>query len=194
MNKTIFAVSLACATILPAHAQESSDSSVRSVLGVGFTFGGEKLDNGSMENNDLRAGKGLLFVAGLDMLVAPSVSLQGTIGYHIDAVNRSAGGTSTFQRVPVELLAFYHATQHFRIGGGLRYASNAKVDFGNGNVIKPDSNVGAVIEGEFLFNKHFGLKLRAVSEKFDGTENYGGRTYQYNVRANHVGAMGSFYF
>ena len=51
-----------------------------------------------------------------------------------------------------------------------------------------DSTAGAVVEGEYLFTPHVGVKLRYVSEKFKPSN--GGQS----VDGSHAGLLLSYYF
>jgi hypothetical protein len=195
MKKILIAM-LALASMATAHATDMPERQLNFVAGVGFTYGGDKLASGTQANNDLRAGKGLLFTVGADYRVNAQFSLQSTIGLHIDAITSSSDDYKTFKRTPVEVLAYFHPSNKFRMGAGVRYAGNASHDanyyFDEGDM---DTKVGAVIEGEFLINKHVGIKLRYVNEKFTAHKRNGaGRLVDSDVKGNHFGVVSNFYF
>lgn len=197
MKKIIIASVLAFASLGSAHAENIDYRPLNFVAGVGFTYGGDRLASGSQQYNDLRAGKGLLFALGADYRFSQRFSMQGTVGYHIDAVSSSYSGNVTFTRVPVELMAYYNVHKRWRLGAGARRAGSASSDvryyYYTAGEMK--SSVAPVVEGEFLLNDHVGFKLRYVSEKFTRTEGYDPRhTYEHTVKANHVGIMTNFYF
>jgi hypothetical protein len=203
MKKIIIAI-LALASMATAHATDMPERQLNFVAGVGFTYGGDKLADGSMKNNDLRAGKGLVFNLGADFRVSSAFSLQSTIGLHIDAISSSYSGNESFKRYPVEALAYFHPSNRFRVGGGLRYAGNAKSDAHDYNVSGDfGSKVGGVIEGELMVSKRVGLKLRYVNEKFTrNVQSYafvpgqGVVTSQHeeSVKGDHIGFISNFYF
>ncbi len=188
MKKITLAVALTCAVAASAHATDMVERQLNYVAGVGFTYGGDKLATGTQSNNDLRAGKGLVFLGGADFHFTQEFSMQATVGVHIDAINASSGGTKTFTRYPVELLAYYQPTSNFRFGGGLRYAVNPQFTSG----YSLDAKLAEVVEGEFMVAKHIGIKLRYVNEKFDRrhTSYYESK----GVSANHFGVLTNFYF
>ena len=180
----ILAATLTCAA-LGAQAQERT---VRGVLGMGLTGGGDTLatvvyTDGSTDN--IKSG-GLLHVfGGAEFRLGPQATMQATIGYHVDETNGNSDGSLRFSRYPLELLAHYHVTPAFKLGGGARFVNNAKIDSRgvlSGARVDFDSTVGAVFEGEWMVTPAIGLKLRYVSERYEA----GG----VSVDANH----GGFYF
>ena len=97
----------------------------------------------------------------------------------------------TFSRWPLELLAYYHVKEAFRIGEGVRLVNSPKVK-GSGiasNLTGSFENtLGLVVEGEYLFASRFGVKVRYVSEKYKQS----GRPVSFD--GSHVGVLASFYF
>jgi hypothetical protein len=163
------------------------------VLGIGLTGGGEKLATVTYTNGDtqdIRSGGLVHYFAGVDVRAAPWVSVQATIGYHIDSSAGASNGSVRFTRVPVEALGYFHVNDRLRLGGGLRYVSSPELR-GRGvasNVgDRYDNTVGGVLEGEYKFTNWFGLKLRGVSETYKSRNN--------GVKANgdHVGLYAAFY-
>ena len=111
----ILAATLTCAA-LGAQAQERT---VRGVLGMGLTGGGDTLatvvyTDGSTDN--IKSG-GLLHVfGGAEFRLGPQATMQATIGYHVDETNGNSDGSLRFSRYPLELLAHYHVTPAFKLG------------------------------------------------------------------------------
>jgi opacity protein-like surface antigen len=195
MKKIILATTLAFAMLSSAQATDMPDRQLNYLAGVGFTYGGDQLASGTYANNDLRAGKGLVMNVGADFRVSSAFSLQSTIGLHMDAIRASGGSTRTFKRFPVEVLAYFHPTNGFRFGGGARYAGNASTESSYYNGGDYDSKVGGVVEGEFLVNKHVGIKIRYVNEKFTRTtQMYPQGSFETTTKANHFGVITNFYF
>lgn len=165
---------------------------VRFVLGTGVTFGGDKLGTVRYQDDfeiDIHAGGLVDFHAGVDYRVSPEFSLQGTVGYHVDRAP-ARNGDMRFQRIPFEFLGYYHVNEKLRVGGGLRYVTNAELtsegasdmgdyDFGN--------STGAVAELEYLPMPFFGLKLRYANDRYEN------KTYG-KVKGDHVGVLANFYF
>ncbi len=184
MNKLILSTALACAA-LGAQAQERT---VRGVLGMGLTGGGDTLatvvyTDGSTDS--IKSG-GLVHVfGGAEFRLGQQVTMQATVGYHIDETTGASDGSLRFSRYPIELLAHYHVAPNFKLGGGARFVNNAKIDSRgvlSGARVEFDNTVGAVIEGEWMVTPTIGLKLRYVSEKYEASG--------VSVDANH----GGFYF
>jgi hypothetical protein len=188
MKKLILTSALVLAGIGSVQAQERT---VRGVLGVGVTGGGDTLatvvfTDGSTDS--IKAG-GLVHVyGGAEFRLGEQVTMQATIGYHVDETNGASNGSLRFSRYPIELLAHYQVAPNVRLGGGARFVNNAKIDSRgvlSGARVDFDSTVGAVIEGEYLVTPNIGLKLRAVNEKYKA----GG----VSVDGNHVGFYFSWY-
>lgn len=199
MKKIIFGITLACASLAAqAQAKPAFENHVKYVAGLGFTYGGDDMADGTMEYNDLMAGKGLLFLGGLDFRLTETFSLQTTVGLHIDAVSTSMGGDATFKRVPVEMIAYYHVSKRFRLGAGARYISSPKVEFDGGGYRNRTfkNTVGAILEGEFLVGEHVGIKVRLGTEKYKHKNVQPGAYYSNwgDVKGEHVGVITNFYF
>lgn len=193
MKKTILAAALAIGASVGAHAADAA-SPVRFLLGAGLTFGGDTLATVTFSDGrseDIRGGGLVHLYAGGDFRVTDVLSLQATVGYHVDDSSSASNGGVRFTRMPVDLLALYHLNDHFRLGAGVQFvnsptlkgsgvASNINFDFKN--------TTGAIVEGEYLFTPHMGAKLRYVSEKFEPT--FGGP----KAKGDHLGLMFSYYF
>ncbi|MFL6657351.1 MAG: outer membrane beta-barrel protein [Massilia sp.] len=196
MKKFCFALALTIASV-GAFAQTApvapEQSAVRFLVGGGLTFGGDTLGTATYTNGtvfDLHAGGLVDLHAGLDFLVTPSFSLQSTIGYHVDDAS-ARNGDLRFHRMPLELLAYYHVNPKWRLGGGARYLSSVKLSSSGaaaGQDVDFDNTVSAVLEGEYLLSRHWGFKVRLVSEKLkvSGTS----KTFD----ADHIGLMANYYF
>jgi hypothetical protein len=178
-----------------AQAQTAvSQRSVRGILGLGVTGGGDTLASASYTDGTtqkIRAG-GLVHVyAGAEFRVAPQVTLQATLGYHADDTRAADNGSLRFTRYPLEVLGHFQVDDAIRIGGGIRLINSAKLVgrgvLGNIND-EFDSTVGLVIEGEYLFARQFGVKLRGVSEEYKSTRLNG------TASGSHVGAYFSWYW
>jgi len=148
------------------------DKPLHVVLGGGLTFGGDTLGtfvytDGSTDS--INAGELLLVHAGLDYRLSDEVSLQGTLGIHIDTTKQASNGEATFSRVPLDLLAYYHVSDDFRIGGGARIVFGPKLK-GTGLAAgideSFDNTIGVVIEAEYMVLPMLGFKLRHVTEKY----------------------------
>lgn len=165
----------------------------RFVFGGGFTFGGDTLGtifytDGSSDS--ITAGGGLLIHAGLDCRLSENISLQGTLGYHFDTTKLAGNGELTFNRFPVDLLAYYHASDAIRIGGGTRIVFSPKME-GSGiaasDNLSFDNTIGVVIEGEYTVLPTVGIKLRYVTEKYSLSGS------PFTIDGNHVGLLINLY-
>jgi len=166
---------------------------LRFLLGAGLTFGGDTLvtatyTDGSSKN--ITAGGFMMIYGGLDYRLDDAISLQGTLGYHFDTITASNGDV-TFSRIPLELLAYYHLNDAFRLGGGVRIVNSPELK-GNGiagNVNGTfDNTVGLVIEGEYMMHRTFGIKLRHVSEHYQPSGS------PVSVDGSHFGVLANLYF
>ena len=180
----------------PASAQRvlyNDPPEVRFFVGGGATYGGDKLasatyDNGRRQN--VRAGNMAQVFIGLEW--RPTRYFQAALsgGYHTDSAS-SYNGDVRFSRYPVELLAYYRPDRFWRIGGGLRMAFSPDLT-GSGDAAflseSFDTAYSPVIELEFLPSRHHGIKLRAVRERYESTENLPA------ARGNHFGLLVAFYF
>jgi outer membrane protein W len=195
MKKTLLAFALAAASIGVAQAQTAAPAAkpLRFLVGAGLTFGGDKLATAQYTNGgeiNIHAGSMVALNAGIDYRINEAFSVQGTVGYHFD--NASAeNGSIRFERFPFELLGYYNVSPQWRVGGGVRYASNAKLsssgvaDFGD---YEFDSTVSGVVEGEYMFGPKVGVKVRYVNEKFQAK--IGGA----RIDGSHIGLLANYYF
>lgn len=187
MKKLILATTLVCAG-MAAQAQERT---VRGVLGIGLTGGGDTLatvvyTDGSTDN--IKGGGLVHIFGGAEFRLGSNVTMQATVGYHVDETNGASDGSLRFSRYPIELLAHYHVTPQVKLGGGARFVNSAKIDSRgvlSGARFDFDSTVGAVVEGEWMVTPAIGLKLRYVSEKY--------KAPGVNADGNHVGFYFSWY-
>lgn len=148
---------------------------VKPLVGMGVTFGGDTVATVDYEDEDVsdakvHAGGLFAFGGGLEVQFTPLVSAQALLSYHFDRANAS-NGSVRFERTPVELLGHFRLNDWFRLGGGARYISAAKIR-ASGAATNTVANVdfepnwGTVVEGEFFPTRSIGIKVRYVSEKF----------------------------
>lgn len=197
MKKHFIAAALAIGAAFSAHAADAaapSSPSFKFLLGAGLTFGGDTLitvpfTDGSTE--DIRAGGLVHLYGGGEYRFNDSFALQATVGYHVNDTKAASNGSVRFTRIPVDVLALYSVNEKVRLGVGAQFVSGPELK-GSGvasNVNqKFDSTTGAIVEGEYLFTPHVGLKLRYVAEKY--TPSGGGQ----KVDGSHGGLMFSYYF
>ena len=203
MKKLSFAIALAMASLGAAHAETfteaKSSNGVRVVLGMGLTGGGDTLATATYRSSsrydydldyNIKAGGLVVFTGGVDFRVTPEFSLQSTVSYHVDQAN-ARNGDIKFKRYPIELLAYFHPSASWRIGGGVRYVSSPKLSssgVASGLDLDFDNTVSGLVEAEYFFSENFGMKFRYVNEKYQV------KGYKDKVDANHAGIFGSYYF
>jgi hypothetical protein len=179
---------------VPVAAAPAGLSALRPLIGGGLTVGGDKLatvifTDGSSE--DIRAGQLIQFYAGLVYQSVPQFSVQATVGYHVDD-SGDGDASLRFSRYPLEVLGHYHVNDKWRFGGGVRFVNGAKLaprgDL-SGDTVEFDNTTGVVVEGEYGFSRHLGLKLRYVSEEYETKF-----PFADTVDGSHVGVMLNFYF
>jgi len=193
MKKSFLGAALAIGVAFSAHAADVS-APFHFLLGAGLTYGGDTLitvpfTDGSEDS--IKAGGLVQLYGGGEYRFNEQFALQATVGYHINDTRAASNGSVRFTRVPVDLLGLFNLTEKVRIGAGVQFVSGPELK-GSGvasNVSQSyDSTTGAIVEGEYLFTPHIGLKLRYVSEKF--TPSNGGT----KIDGSHAGVMFSYYF
>lgn len=164
----------------------------RPVFGMGVTGGGEKLATVVYTDGTTQSVKsgGLLHLFGGLEYEGANFAVQGNVGYHVDDTNASNGSVK-FARMPVELLAFWKASDAWRLGVGVRKAGSAKISSSgaasNVGNITLDGKAGLVLQGEYAFwNDRGSVYLRSVTEKY--TVN------RVDISGNHVGLGFAFRF
>jgi hypothetical protein len=144
--------------------------------------------DGSTET--VRAGGLVAFVAGVDYRISRDFSVQGNVGFHVDN-STAKNGDVHFRRYPVELLAYYHISPQWRVGGGARFVNGVRGKssgaFGNLDV-EFDNTTGGVIEAEYMMGYKASVKVRYVSEKYTVSDT------SIKFKGNHVGVFGNYYF
>lgn len=194
MKKIVFALSTLFVTMAAAQAQMQTPgpAPMRFLVGFGVTGGGDDLATAQYTNgksDDIKAGGGVYITAGADYRLSPQFSVQGTVNLHVDDTNAS-NGNIRFKRFPIELMGYFHPSNAWRIGGGVRYINGAKLSSSGaaaGIDTKFDNTVSGVVEAEYFWTPSFGMKMRYVNETFKGDG--------YNdVKANHIGISANYYF
>lgn len=191
--------SLSCLALLAAISSAQAQvvtapaKTVSGFVGIGASAGGDKLATAVYTTGssvDIKAGGGVSLTGGLNFRINEQFSAQTSVNFHVDDQTAS-NGSLKFQRFPIEALAFYHFHQEWKIGAGLRYVTGAKLS-GSGVAdirdTKFDNTLSSVVEGEYMFSPQLSVKVRYVHEKFELKHHSG------EVKANHVGLSGNFYF
>lgn len=185
---------IACAAaLLAVGAAQAQDRGARGILGVGVTTGGDTLASVVFTNGDtqdIQAGGLVHLYGGVELRVAPLLTMQATIGYQVDDTGSGSNGSLRFARYPLEVLVHYQINNNVRVGGGARFVNNARLT-GSGVLsginVDFESTTGAVVEGEYLVTPNIGLKLRAVRENYRPSS--GGQS----VDGSHVGFFVNWY-
>jgi hypothetical protein len=169
--------------VLGSTLAQAQAPTVRFHGNLGYSVGGATLASGNYVDGTsyrVSAGSGLSLALGADFRVTDAVTIQATLGSHVDQA-KASNGEIAFKRSPVELLAFYDMSGQYRLGGGVRKAQNAELTAtGAGlGVVTPgtyESTMGVVLEGQYFFQPYsaerkarWGLGVRLVSESFKRT-------------------------
>jgi hypothetical protein len=192
LKSVLTGVVLATLALTTAHAQSQNGPAVRPLLGMGFTFGGDKLytaDFTDGSSDTIRAGGIYTLYGGVEFRATDVLAVQATVGYHADSTRAASNGSIRFGRYPLDVLALFSLNDKVRLGGGVEFVNSPKLSgrgaVGNFNV-EYKNTAGLVLEGEYLFTHSFGLKARAASLKFkrDGASekidgSYGGLMLNY---------------
>jgi hypothetical protein len=204
MKHILAPLAIAAAALAPtlAHAGLDNGAPIHPLVGIAITGGGDKLAKVEYTNGDskdITAGGLVQFYGGIEYHEKDSpFGFQGTFGYHVDSTN-ARNGNQKFQRWPLEAIALYNVTPHFRLGVGARYAASAKfTSDGAGYVGNADfdSRLGAIVMGEWLITPSMGLQLRYVNEKYKvkGVSNSGNGVTDYTIDGSHGGIGFNYYF
>lgn len=196
MKKIALVIALAVASLNSAMAQAPvapAANPMRFTVGMGITGGGDKLavthfTDGTSQR--IHAGGLVAFVGGVDYRIGQRFSVQGNVGFHVDN-STAENGDVHFRRFPVELLGYFHISPQWRIGGGVRFVSGAKLSASGAagdDDLNFDNTTGTVLETEYMFSNAMGVKLRAVTEKYKVTD------FPLEIKGNHIGVYGNFYF
>jgi hypothetical protein len=209
--KSIAIAAIAIA-ITSSAAAESRDQGLQSAspwqffgsFGFNFGDGSEEIVKGNYVDTSgnkvgefsVKAGNGLAVAAGVSYSITDKVDVQFSIGHERTSTSGS-NGDFAFTRVPVELLGFYNVGDHWRVGGGLRSATSARLESygvvsGVGNYdFSP--RLGYVLEAQYLTKKNasplgrFGVAFKLVDETFEYAPT------SYLARGHHLGVSLIYY-
>jgi len=192
MKKIFTSAVLALAFVGAAHAADAS-APLHFLAGGGLTFGGETLatvDYTNGDSEDIRSGGLVQVYAGVEYRFSNSLSMQGTAGYHFDNTS-GRNGSVRFTRYPLELLGHVHVSDKFRLGSGVRFVLNPRLNgSGFANNVDTDfkNTVGFLVEAEYLITPHIGVKVRGV------TETYKTKHSNETADGDHIGIFGTYYY
>lgn len=208
MNKPTIAGQLAILTSLLAAsvalaAAPKTEPSIRFLVTAGLTTGGDTIEKLEYEKGGsvrIKGGGLVQLGAGLQYHRPGSAfSVLSTLNYHVDNAT-AKNGDARFDRVPLELLAFYHPNDRWRIGGGLRHTMNPKFkeqfDGEPRITINYKDTNSLVLQVGFGGARAWGA-LRYVNESFDAERvsvgNLSAR-YAHKDDGSHVGLFGYYAF
>lgn len=143
------------------------------VINGGMTYGGDTIATAVYTNGmttDIKGGALIQFGAGaLYQFENRPVALMLSANYHFHSA-MGQNGDITFDRMPIEALAYYTGKERFRIGGGVRFVNspefNASVN-GISDKIIFDNSTGLVAEIGYQLSSQGWLNFRFVSEKYN---------------------------
>lgn len=171
MKKTILGVLLGAAGLLALTAARADNTefftpgTTKLALDAGAAGGGDKLatiifTNG--DQKDINAGDAVFVDAGvLHNFADSNWSFKGTVGYSFITVHAD-NGDSTFDRMPIDLLAIYsHGDHHF--GLGMTYHMNPHLDLsGFGPNADFDNATGLLLQYQYWM---FGVRYTDITYK-----------------------------
>lgn len=203
INQLTAAIGLAAISSLCQAAASQAEQSVRVVVTAGLTAGGDTIAKVKYSNGDsVNINGGGLVQLGAGVQFHPPgkpFSVLATLNYHVDNAT-ARNGSARFDRVPLELLGFYHFNDRWHLGGGWRHTLNPKftADFDN----QPSLTVNYKDADSLVLQLGFGTArfwggLRYVNESYK-VESIRGAipsgTYTYKDDGSHFGLLGYFAF
>lgn len=174
------------------------------LMNAGLTYGGDTIGKISFTNgttSNIKAGSFMQFgFGGLYQFEEKPIALILSANYHFDSVT-AKNGTASFDRFPIEALAYYTGKERFRFGGGVRIVNGAELssDIGGSDKYTFDATKGLVAEIGYQLDPHGWLNFRFVSEKYQAkTEVLNGVTYSLAgstpVSGSHMGVNFTYEF
>lgn len=202
-------------------AQQANDGlRLRPLLGIGYSWGGDNLQNvtlvpegTSIEYDErVKAGSGLDLRAGLELAFGRSpFSVQLAVAYQGDGVSGLDNEAVEFRRIPVEVMGHWRMGPQWRLGFGVRKAGYASLRYNRGACTKLlsdgedpcsgdvrfRSNVGLILESEYLLTPDWGLRARYVVETYRPTSAKFGEDIPVDkttkIRGDHFGILSVWY-
>ncbi len=183
---------------------QPSKPGFHAVINAGLTYGGDTIGHISFTNgstSNIKAGSFMQFgIGGLYQFGNKPLALMLSANYHFDSVS-AKNGTASFDRFPIEALAFYTGKEKFRFGGGVRIINSAKLssDIGGNDKYTFDATKGWVAEIGYQLDPQGWLNFRFVSEKYQAkTEVLNGVTSSLAgsapARGSHLGVNFTYEF
>ena len=192
--KKLIALAALAAVSSMGYAQEAApQQGLHWIVGADVGGGGDTLitvpyTDGTSQ--PIKSGNGIQVKGGFAYTLSPSLTLLATLGYEFDTTTRANNGNVTFSRWPVEALGLWSLGEKFRLGGGMRIATNAKLtSSGAASILGTtsfDGKMGVVLQGEYLFTPKNAITLRFIKEQYE--------VNKVNVNADHVQLGYNHYF
>jgi hypothetical protein len=200
MKKILMAGAISMALSGSAFAQ-SVPNPLHFMVGVGLTAGGQNVATAQYtdgSSNNISAGTGLQLMTGADYRLNQSVSFEATAGYRM-RVALASNGDASFNRFPIDLLAYYNIDPKWRVGAGVEYINHPNLSAsGAASYLNEDfkNTTGFILEAEYFPMPNWGVKVRAVKETYKPINPYNDYTGapQNNVDGSHVGIFSDYYF
>jgi hypothetical protein len=163
-----------CMIGLASAASASQALDVRPLVKGGFDFGGDTIVTARFTDGSTRsikANQGFYVGGGASVLNDDgTLEAELSLSYKMGLISANNGDLK-FTRLPLEALGFYRWT-HFRLGGGLTYHINPRLE-GSGvasNVTHSfDNAAGFVLQGDYLFTPKFSVGARYTNIKYKQT-------------------------
>jgi outer membrane protein W len=200
MKKILMAGAISMALCGSAFAQNEPNP-LHFMVGVGLTVGGENVATAQYtdgSSNNISAGTGAQLMTGLDYRLNQSVSFEATVGYRV-RVALGSNGNASFNRFPIDLLAYYNVDPNWRLGGGVEYINHPTLSASGAIAgLNEDfkNTTGLVLEAEYFPMPNLGVKFRAVKETYKPVNPYNTYTgkQQNNVDGSNFEVLSDYYF
>lgn len=196
MKKLICATAIACSANLAM--ADTSPWTYFGKIGQAFSSGATTIVHGNYVGGDswsIEAGNGNAYAFGAAYAVTPDIDLSLSVGFEKTSTS-ATNGEFAFTRYPVELMVFKNAGLNWRLGGGVRRASDPKLEASGivaGLSESYQPGTGAVVEVQYLTDRggnpygRFGASLRYVYERYEGSPSSNFVNTQNTFYGNHVG-------
>jgi hypothetical protein len=145
---------------------------IRPIFRAGADVGGDVLVTATFTDGStqkIRANQGVSIGGGASFVnEAKDLEVEVALSYKFALINANNGDIN-WTRIPLDALVFYR-WQKFRLGGGLTYHINPKLD-GSGVVgglnVKFDNALGGILQADWRITEKINLGLRYTSVKYE---------------------------
>ena len=161
-------------------------------VSAGLTTGGDTFAETTM-GLKLKAG-GLIYLSlGSRFNVSQNISLQGSFGYHFDALD-TENGSADFNRFFIEILPFYNLSETFRIGAGVTYLISPEYTDSWDNIAFADT-AGPILELNWRGASEkiwWGLRYSDIEFETETLNGYTAPPVKFS--GSYIGLLAHFYF